>query len=88
MKGNKMQEIIINQDKENNKIVALVENGKLVEKYEEKANQERMEGNIYVGKVENVLIGMQAAFVDIGIGKNTFQGTIWNTGESTRPTGA
>ena len=33
-----MQEIIINQDKEKNKIVALVENGKLVEKYEEKIN--------------------------------------------------
>lgn len=67
-----MQEIIINQDKENNKIVALVENGKLVEKYEEKVGQERLEGNIYVGKVENVLLGMQAAFVDIGTEKNTF----------------
>ena len=30
-----MQEVIISQDKQNNKIVALVENGKLVEKYEE-----------------------------------------------------
>lgn len=67
-----MQELIINQDNENNKIVALVENGKLVEKYEEKAGQERLEGNIYVGKVENVLIGMQAAFVNIGTKKNTF----------------
>lgn len=34
-----MQEVIISQDKQNNKIVALVENGKLVEKYEEKADQ-------------------------------------------------
>lgn len=67
-----MQEIIINQDKENNKIVALVENGKLVEKYEERIGQERLEGNIYLGKVENVLLGMQAAFVDIGTEKNTF----------------
>lgn len=67
-----MQEIIISQDKEKNKIVALVENGKLVEKYEEKAGQERLEGNIYLGKVENVLLGMQAAFVDIGTEKNTF----------------
>ena len=31
-----MQEVIISQDKQNNKIVALVENGKLVEKYEER----------------------------------------------------
>ena len=67
-----MQELIISQDKENNKLVALVENGKLVEKYEEKIGQERLEGNIYVGKVENVLMGMQAAFVDIGAERNTF----------------
>ena len=67
-----MQEIIINQDKENNKIVALVENGKLVEKYEDREDKQRLEGNMYLGKVENVLIGMQAAFVNIGLDKNTF----------------
>lgn len=67
-----MQEIIIKQDEENSKIVTLVENGKLVEKYEERQDQERLEGNIYLGIVENVLAGMQAAFVDIGQGKNTF----------------
>ena len=37
-----MQELIINQDNENNKTVALVENGKLIEKYEERENQERL----------------------------------------------
>ena len=62
-----MQEVIISQDKQKNKIVALVENGKLVEKYEERPEQKRLEGNIYLGKVENVLVGMQAAFVDIGV---------------------
>ena len=67
-----MQEIIINKDNENNKLVALVENGRLVEKYEEKIGIQHLEGNIYLGKVENVLIGMQAAFVDIGFEKNTF----------------
>ncbi len=67
-----MQELIISQDTQNNKTVALVENGKLVEKYEEKTEQTRLEGNIYLGKVENVLVGMQAAFVDIGVEKNTF----------------
>ncbi len=67
-----MQEIIIKQDSQEGKIVALVENGKLVEKYEEKQEFQRLEGNIYLGKVENVLIGMQAAFVDIGTPKNTF----------------
>ena len=67
-----MKEIFINQDKENNKIVALVENGKLIEKYEEKDGVKHLEENIYLGKVENILIGMQAAFVDIGTQKNTF----------------
>lgn len=69
-----MQEIVIHvsKEKEQDKLVALVENGKLVEKYEELENQRRLEGNIYIGKVQNVLFGMQAAFVDIGEGKNTF----------------
>ena len=66
-----MREIIINET-EGLTTVALVENGILIEKYEEKENQNRLEGNIYIGKVENVLKGMQAAFVDIGVEKNTF----------------
>ena len=41
------------------------------EKYEETEDRKRLEGNIYLGKVENVLLGMQAAFVDIGEEKNT-----------------
>ena len=67
-----MQEIVVSVDSNNNKIVALMQSGKLVEKYEELNEQKRLEGNIYIGKVENVLIGMQAAFVDIGEEKNTF----------------
>lgn len=67
-----MQEILINVNKEHNQTIALVENGKLIEEYEELENRYRLEGNIYVGKVENVLMGMQAAFVNIGEEKNTF----------------
>lgn len=67
-----MQEIIINVDEDKNKIVALMENGKLVEKYDEVSGQNRLEGNIYIGKVENVLYGMQAAFVNIGEEKKYF----------------
>ena len=67
-----MQEIVINVNENNDKIIALVENGKLIEKYEELNDQKRLEGNIYIGKVQNVLVGMQAAFVDIGENKNTF----------------
>ena len=66
-----MQELFIDK-KEDKKTIALVENGKLQELYEENKNKRRLEGNIYVGKVKDVLIGMQSAFVDIGEGKNTF----------------
>ena len=67
----KMQELFINVENHSKKIL-LIENGKLIEKYEEEDGKERMEDNIYLGIVENVLPGMQAAFVDIGKEKNTF----------------
>ena len=66
-----MQELLIDVDNENKKIL-LVENGKLIEKYEENPGRDRLEGNIFLGIVENILPGMQAAFVDIGKEKNTF----------------
>ncbi|MEC7854822.1 MAG: Rne/Rng family ribonuclease, partial [Candidatus Neomarinimicrobiota bacterium] len=52
--------------------IAIIEDGRLVEVYVEKQDQQRMVGNIYTGKVENVLPGMQAAFVDIGYDINAF----------------
>lgn len=67
-----MKEIIINIDKQKNKTIMLVENGNLIEKYLENSEIKRLEGNIYVGRIQNVLQGMQAAFVDIGEEKNTF----------------
>ncbi len=67
-----MKEIIINVDKEKNKTIMLVENGNLIERYLENSETKRLEGNIYIGKIQNVLQGMQAAFVDIGEEKNTF----------------
>ncbi len=66
-----MKELII-KSKDNSKIIMLVENGILIEKYEENEEKKRIEGNIYIGKVQNVLPGMQAAFVNIGENKNTF----------------
>lgn len=66
-----MQELLVNV-KENKKNVFLVENGILVEKYVEEEGQDRLEGDVYLGIVKNVLPGMQAAFVDIGKEKNTF----------------
>ena len=67
-----MKEIVINVDNNQNKTIMLVENGNLLEQYEENSQTKRLEGNIYIGKIQNVLQGMQAAFVDIGEKKNTF----------------
>jgi len=52
--------------------IAILENGELVELFVEKPEKSRMVGNIYKGKVENVIEGIQAAFVDIGHGLNAF----------------
>jgi ribonuclease G len=51
--------------------VALVEDRELVELYIERPKRSVV-GNVYLGKVSDVLPGMQAAFVDIGLEKNTF----------------
>ena len=65
-----MLELIINKNKEN-KIITLVENGKLLEVYEENNQDSRNEGNIYIGVVKDIVKGMQSAFVDIGTEKNS-----------------
>ena len=66
-----MLELIIKKE-EKQKQIALVENGNLVEYYEEDNELERKEGNIYIGIVKDIVKGIQAAFVDIGTGKNSF----------------
>lgn len=66
-----MKEILISKAEEKT-IVIIAENGNVVEKYEETEEQKRLEGGIYLGKVSDVLPGMQAAFVDIGETKNAF----------------
>ena len=64
-----MLELLINKEK-NLKTIMLVENGILLEKHDEHEHQQRLEGNIYLGKVVNVLKGMQTAFVDIGAARH------------------
>lgn len=66
-----MKEIIINKQQDKKQIL-LLEDGELKEKYIETSNIRRIEGNMYVGKVKDVLGGMQAAFIDIGLEKSTF----------------
>ena len=52
--------------------VALIENGSLQEVHVEREARRGLVGNIYLGKIIRVLPGMQAAFVDINLGKAAF----------------
>lgn len=66
-----MNQIIIDVGLQENR-VAVLENNEFVELYIEEDDSKRTVGNIYKGRVVNVLPGMQAAFVDIGLEKNAF----------------
>lgn len=66
-----MKEIIIYEENEN-KTIMYLENQRILEKYEESEENRTIEGNIYIGKVQNILSGLQAAFIDLGNGKNAF----------------
>ena len=50
--------------------IAVLEDGVLVEHYVDKSSHQSFVGNVYLGKVQNVLPSMEAAFVDIGKGRN------------------
>lgn len=66
-----MKELIIFNEN-NKKVICLIEDEELVEKYEENENDKSIEGNIYVGKVQNVITGLQSAFVNIGEKRTAF----------------
>ena len=65
-----MLELIIKRMGQERQIV-LIEDGKIVEYYKEDEEENKNEGNIYIGIVKDIVKGMQAAFVDIGIDKNS-----------------
>ncbi len=65
------KEIFINVTQHEKRVVIL-ENKRIEEFYTERLDDTNLVGNIYKGKVESVLPGMQAAFVDIGLEKNGF----------------
>ncbi|WP_432865303.1 Rne/Rng family ribonuclease [Microbispora rosea] len=50
--------------------IAVLEDGVLVEHYVDRESSQSYVGNVYLGKVQNVLPSMEAAFVDIGKGRN------------------
>lgn len=66
-----MKELLIKNEQDKNKFF-VVEDGSLVEYYEEALDNQTLEGNIYIGKVQNVITGLEAAFVNLGEGKNAF----------------
>ena len=64
-----MNNILIEKN-EKSVTIAVIENGELAEIYNENNEEKRLEGNIYLGKVKNIVLGMESAFVDIGENKN------------------
>ena len=71
--SNKMLELIVNKNEDLETIV-LVENGKMLEHYisTENERKRRLEGNIYIAQVGDIINGMQAAFIDYGEKKKGF----------------
>ena len=67
-----MSELIINKTNDKKDIeICVLENNKISELYVHRGDNESIIGNIYCGIVQNIVDGMQAAFVDIGIEKKT-----------------
>ena len=65
------KEIIVNRS-ENETRVATLEDGKLTDLFIERAESEKIVGNIYKARVEAILPGLQSAFVDAGLDKNVY----------------
>ncbi len=66
-----MKRILVHH-KRNETAVAVVKDNKLINYYVDFDNNPHLLGNIYKGKIQNFLPGMQAVFVDIGQEKNAF----------------
>ncbi|MCL1800635.1 MAG: Rne/Rng family ribonuclease, partial [Promicromonosporaceae bacterium] len=62
--------MMVVREEPNRTQIAVLEDGILVEHYVSDQSQASLVGNIYLGRVQNVLPGMEAAFVDIGKGRN------------------
>ena len=61
--------MVVRQRKDRTQI-AVLEDGVLVEHYVNRSSHQSYVGNVYLGKVQNVLPSMEAAFVDVGKGRN------------------
>ena len=67
-----MKQIVIKKSENNENLILLLEDGILVEKHLENTKNKNIEGNIFIGKVQNVLPGLDSAFVNIGKNRNAF----------------
>jgi len=66
-----LKELVVNAAEHETR-VAVLENGNIVELFMERGDESNITGNIYKGRVQRVLPGMQAAFVDIGLNQAAF----------------
>src|SRR5205823_9213617 len=65
------KELVISANRHETR-VALLEDDQLVEVYFQRANEYSLAGSIHKGRVTRVLPGMQSAFVDVGLERDTF----------------
>ncbi|GAA4700389.1 ribonuclease E [Promicromonospora umidemergens] len=65
-----VQRSMIVREKDGRTQIAVLEDGVLVEHYVSQQSQASMAGNVYLGRVQNVLPSMEAAFIDVGKGRN------------------
>ena len=61
---------MIVRDVDNSQQISILEDDILVEHYVSEQSDASVVGNVYLGRVQNVLPGMEAAFLDIGVGRN------------------
>jgi len=81
------REMVVRQ-REDYTQIAVLEDSVLVEHYVARESQTSLIGNVYLGKVQNVLPSMEAAFVDIGAGRNAvlYAGEVdWSTLANGKP---
>lgn len=65
------RDVLVTVDEHETRI-ALLENSILTEYYFERHDSKRLTGNIYKGRVTSIVPGIDAAFLDIGLGRNSF----------------
>jgi ribonuclease E len=65
-----VERVMVVREREGRTQIGVLEDGVLVEHYVARKTQTSTVGNVYLGRVQNVLPSMEAAFIDIGKGRN------------------